>query len=108
MLLTLFRLHPGLRLTRPAAGEVWKGMSAEDKKPFEDKANAAMAEYKNQKGVDGVVKDEVKTKKEKKVMKTPVDDPLDKAFEKEYEKDNHDNNSDYDSDMESDSDSDKE
>jgi len=58
------------------AGEVWKGMSAEEKKPFEDKANAAMAEFKALKtgGEKEVVVEE--EKKEKKVKKEKKQRPV--------------------------------
>merc|ERR1711959_353877 len=33
------------------ASPIWKGMGAEAKKPYEEEANAAMAEYKSHKGL---------------------------------------------------------
>merc|ERR1712146_804925 len=44
-----------------AAGEVWKAMSAEVKKPFEDQANKAMEEYKSLK--EGKEEDKVQVSK---------------------------------------------
>ena len=37
------------------AGEVWKKMSEEEKKPFEDKANIAMSQYKSLKEGNGML-----------------------------------------------------
>ena len=52
-----------------AAGEVWKEMSADEKKPFEDQANAAMEEYKSLKEGKEEVKEKVKV-----VVPEPVND----------------------------------
>ena len=74
-----------------AAGEVWKGMNAEEKAPFEEKANAAMEEYKSlKKGGD-------------KVNEAPaVENALEKNEAPVIE--DGDTDSDEDTDVESDSD----
>ena len=62
-----------------AAGEVWKGMSADEKKPFEDQANAAMEEYKSLK------EGKAETNVSKVVVPEPV--PEDSDEDSDYESD---------------------